>query len=182
LIGTSLGFAKGATGLIVTMTQIGTGLGLLFIIPVGDLVESRRLTLTLLCVATLGLLDTALSWSAPSFLVSACFVGLGSVAIHVLVPYAAHMAPERARGRVVGSVMSGVLIGIMLARPVSSFITELASSWHVVFFLSAALMATLAVVLASVLPPRRPMSQLGYGELLASMRHIVLTQPIVRRR
>jgi predicted MFS family arabinose efflux permease len=182
LIAASLGVAKGAAGLIVTMTQIGTGVGMLFIVPLGDLIESRRLALTLLCIAALGLLGAALSQHAALFLVAACLIGLGSVAIHVLVPYAAHLAPERIRGRVVGNVTSGVLLGIMLARPASSFVTQLSSSWHTIFFLSAALMAALMVLLAVALPPREPLSKLRYVELLASMRHLVATQPVVRRR
>jgi predicted MFS family arabinose efflux permease len=181
-ISTALGFAKGATGLIVTMTQIGTALGLLLIVPMGDLIESRRLTLTLLCIVTLALLGAAWSWNPISFLVSAGFIGLGSVAVHVLVPYAAHLAPEATRGRVVGHVMSGVLFGIMLARPVASLLTDLTSSWHVVFFVSAGFMATLVLVLSLALPPRQPRSQMRYRDLLASMWEPALTQPILRRR
>jgi predicted MFS family arabinose efflux permease len=182
LIGASLGVATGATGFIVTMTQIGTGLGMLLVVPLGDLFESRRLALTLLAIAALGLLGAALSQHVALFLVAACLIGLGSVAIHVLVPYAAHLAPERIRGRVVGNVTSGVLLGIMLARPASSFITQVSSSWHTIFFLSAALMAALMLLLAIVLPPRAPLSKLRYVELLASMRHLLLTQRVVRRR
>jgi predicted MFS family arabinose efflux permease len=182
LIGASLGVAKGATGFIVTMTQIGTGAGMLLVVPLGDLLESRRLALTLLGIAALGLLGAALSQNVALFLVAACLIGLGSVSVHVLVPYAAHLAPERIRGRVVGNVTSGVLLGIMLARPASSFVTQISSSWHTIFFLSAALMAALMVLLAIVLPPREPLSKLRYIELLASMWHLLLTQPVVRRR
>ncbi|CAB3762216.1 MFS transporter [Paraburkholderia humisilvae] len=182
LIGAALGVAKGATGLIVTMTQIGTGAGMLFVVPLGDLFESRRLVLTLLCVVTLGLLGAALSQHGAQFLIAACLIGLGSVAIHVLVPYAAHLAPERIRGRVVGNVTSGVVLGIMLARPASSFVTQISSSWHTIFYLSAALTVALMVLLAFALPKREPLSKLRYVELLASMRHLLLTQPVVRRR
>ncbi|CAB3746235.1 hypothetical protein LMG29739_00134 [Paraburkholderia solisilvae] len=182
LIGSSLGVAEGATGFIVTVTQIGIGAGMLFVVPLGDLIESRRLVLTLLCMTTLGLLGSGLSRHVAPFMVAACLLGIGSVAIHVLVPYAAHLAPERIRGRVVGNVTSGVLLGIMLARPASSFVTQLSSSWHTIFYLSAALMAALMILLALALPPRRPLSKLGYFELLASMRHLVFTQPVVRRR
>jgi len=62
--------------------------------------------------------------------------GVASVAVQVLVPYAAHLSPEATRGRAVGNVMSGLMLGIMLARPVSSFIAQIAS-WHAVFFMSS---------------------------------------------
>lgn len=180
-ISAALGLSPQATGLIVTLTQIGYGAGLLLIVPLGDLIENRRLTLITLGVATLGLLGAALSPHALPFLIAALFIGLGSVAVQVLVPYAAHMAPEASRGRVVGNVMSGLMLGIMLARPVSSFIAEL-SSWHAVFFLSASAMIVLALVLSRALPRRMPTSKLRYGELLASMGHLAVTTPILQRR
>ncbi|NUU43724.1 MFS transporter [Tardiphaga robiniae] len=180
-ISAALGLSPQATGLIVTLTQIGYGAGLLLIVPLGDLIENRRLTLIMLGVATLGLLGAALSPHALPFLIAALFIGLGSVAVQVLVPYAAHMAPEASRGRVVGNVMSGLMLGIMLARPVSSFIAEL-SSWHAVFFLSAGAMIVLALVLSHALPRRMPTSKLRYGELLASMGHLAVTTPILQRR
>ncbi|HWK47711.1 MAG TPA: MFS transporter [Stellaceae bacterium] len=180
-IGTALGLSPMATGLIVTLTQIGYGAGLLLIVPLGDLVENRRLVLILIGGATLALLGAGLSTHPLPFLAAALFIGLGSVAVQVLVPYAAHMAPAAVRGRVVGNVMSGLMLGIMLARPVSSFIAEL-SSWHAVFFLSAGAMILQALVLGLALPKRVPPSTLRYGALLASMGRLALTTPILQRR
>ena len=180
-IGAALGLAPAATGLIVTLTQIGYGTGLLLIVPLGDLVESRKLVRLLIALAALALLGAGLSTRPLPFLAATLTVGLVSVAAQVLVPYAAHMAPEAHRGRMVGNVMSGLLMGIMLARPVSSFIAQLAS-WHAVFFLSAAAMALLAVLLGVALPRRQPNSTLGYGALLASMGRLVRTTPVLRRR
>ncbi|RWO65224.1 MAG: MFS transporter [Mesorhizobium sp.] len=180
-IGAALGLSPRAGGLIVTLTQIGYGLGLLFIVPLGDLVENRKLALALIIVAIAGLLGAAAAPHAPPFLAAALLIGIGSVAVQVLVPYAAHMAPEPIRGRVVGNVMSGLMLGIMLARPVASLITEL-SSWRVVFYLSAVIMAGLAAVLACRLPLRVPASKLRYGDLLASMGHLAVATPILQRR
>ncbi len=180
-ISAALGLSAQATGLIVTLTQIGYGLGLLLIVPLGDLIENRRLALTMIGVAALGLLGAALSTEALPFFAAALFIGLGSVAVQVLVPYAAHMAPEAVRGRVVGNVMSGLMLGIMLARPISSFIAGL-SSWHMVFFLSAGAMVVLALLLWQTLPRRVPVAKLRYGELLASMGQLAATTPILQRR
>lgn len=180
-ISAALGLSPQAAGLVVTLTQIGYGAGLLLVVPLGDLVENRKLALIMIGVATLGLLGAAVSSSAAPFLAASLLIGLGSVAVQVLVPYAAHMAPEAVRGRVVGNVMSGLMLGIMLARPVSSFVAEL-SSWHVVFLASAAAMIALALVLTRALPPRTPASRLRYGELLASMGHLAATTPILQRR
>ena len=180
-ISAALGLSAEAAGLIVTLTQIGYGLGLLLIVPLGDLVENRRLTLILLGIAILALTGAGLSTHPLPFLLSALCIGIGTVAVQVLVPYAAHLAPDAARGRVVGKVMSGLMLGIMLARPVSSFITQI-SSWHMVFFVSAAAMLLLALVLAWTLPVRKPVGQLRYSALLSSMVRLVYNTPVLRRR
>jgi predicted MFS family arabinose efflux permease len=177
----ALGLSPHATGLVVTLTQIGYGMGLLLLVPLGDLIENRRLILVMIGVATLGLVGAALSPNAAPFLMASLLIGLGSVAAQVLVPYASHLAPEAVRGRVVGNVMSGLMLGIMLARPVASVIAQL-SSWRVVFRISAGAMVALAVVLARGLPPREPTSRLHYGALLASMARLAATTPILQRR
>ena len=111
-IGASLGISTGATGLIVTATQAGFGIGLLLIVPLGDLIENRSLVLSLIGIAGVGLLCAAAAWAPLPYLLGALLVGLGAVAVQVLVPYAAHMAPEAVRGRVVGNVMSGLMVGV----------------------------------------------------------------------
>ena len=180
-ISASLGLSPQAAGLIVTMTQLGYGAGLLLVVPLGDLIETRRLVLAIMAVGTLALLAAALSTQVFPFLLAALFVGLGSVAVQVLVPYAAHLAPEAVRGRVVGTVMSGLMLGIMLARPVASFITAV-SSWHAVFVVSAAVMIALALVLRLVLPRRQPPPGPGYGALLLSMVGLARHTPVLQRR
>ncbi|QND54301.1 MFS transporter [Phyllobacterium sp. 628] len=180
-ISAELGMSPAAAGLIVTLTQIGYGLGLLLIVPLGDLFENRRLILTVILAAAAALLVAGLVTHPAPFLAAALFIGLGSVAVQILVPYAAHMAPEHARGQVVGNVISGLMLGIMLARPVSSLIAQV-SSWHVVFFLSAAVMIALMVVLALTLPKRVPVTKLTYGDLLSSMGRLAVSTPILQRR
>lgn len=180
-ISASLGLSPQTAGLIMTMTQMGYGAELLLVAPLGDLFENRRLVVLILCAAVLALLGAAVSTHAATFLVAALLIGVGSVAVQVLVPYAVHLAPEAVRGRVVGNVMSGLMIGVMLARPAASFMTE-AWSWRAVFAASALLMACLAVVLRLALPPRQPAPGLGYQALLASMGRLARHTPVLQRR
>ena len=141
-IAADLGLSPAAAGLLVTLTQIGYGLGLLFIVPLGDILENRRLVLTLILSCALALGAAAMVRSAPVFLAAAAAIGFTSVTVQILVPWSAHLATEANRGRVVGNVMSGLLMGIMLARPVASFIASL-WGWHAIYGLSAGLMAAL---------------------------------------
>ncbi|GHE04908.1 MFS transporter [Defluviimonas sp. 20V17] len=180
-IRTALHMPPAAAGLIVTLTQVGFGLGLLLLVPLADKVENRALVLGLIGLAAAGLLVQAMAPSAAIFLAAGLAIGLGSVAVQVLVPYASHMAPEAVRGRVVGNVMSGLMFGIMLARPVASFVTE-SLSWHAIFLISSLAMVALAGVLARSLPPRRPASRPSYAELLVSMGRLVRDEPVLRRR
>ena len=181
LIAASLGLSPSATGPIVAFTQAGFGIGLFLIVPLGDLLENRRLVLALIGFTALALLTIATSAAPTLYLASALLVGLGSVAVQILIPFAAHMAPERVRGRVVGNVMSGLMIGIMLARPASSFATQ-AMSWHAVFYVSGGGMFALALALALALPKRKPAVTISYLALLKSMGRLALTTPVLQRR
>ena len=171
----------GAAGLIVTLTQIGYCLGLLFIVPLGDLIENRRLIFIALLASAAALFAASATSSAPLFLLAAFCIGLGSVAAQIQVPFAAHLSRPETRGQSVGKVMSGLLLGIMLARPVSSLVTD-ALGWHAIFLLSAGVMTALAFLLRSRLPQRVPEGDMHYFALLGSMWHLLRTTPILRRR
>ncbi len=170
-----------SAGLIVTLTQIGYVIGLLFIVPLCDIIENRRLVVSVLIIAIGALVATSLIHNAMFFLITTLFIGLGSVAAQILVPYAAHLAVEERRGQVVGNVMSGLLLGIMLARPIASFITNL-WGWQAVFILSAAITSVLTVVLAFILPERKPSPAVNYGTLIHSMGSLFKTKAVLRRR
>jgi len=180
-ISASTGLSAGAAGLIVTLTQIGYCLGLLFIVPLGDLLENRRLIVTGLLFTSVMLVLAAFSRSAWMFLTAALGIGLGSVAAQIIVPFAAHLSKEATRGVTVGKVVSGLLLGIMLARPVASLVAD-ASNWHVVFGGAAVIVLAVALVLRVKLPQRTPTSTITYPKLLASLWHLFLKTPLLRRR
>lgn len=180
-ISSSIGLSSGAAGVIVTLTQIGYGLGLLFIVPLGDLLENRKLVVTLLILTAVVLIFAAAARNAALFLAASLFIGVGSVAAQILVPYAAHLSPEETRGRNVGNVMSGLLLGIMLARPVSSLV-ENYFGWHAIFMMSSAILFVLALILIKVLPARKPQTSDHYPAIISSMLRLLKTTPILRRR
>jgi predicted MFS family arabinose efflux permease len=178
----ALGIPRQAAGLIVTMTQLGYGIGLLLIVPLGDLLENRRLITTMIAATAIALLAAAFATKALPFLIAALAIGIFSVAIQIILPYAGHLAPDATRGRVTGTVATGLMLGVMLSRPTSSFIISISSSWRTVYFLSSAGMLVLAIVMRLVLPKRTPNTRLHYGELLLSMVHLALTTPVLQRR
>lgn len=180
-ISQATGISPSASGLIVTMTQIGYVIGLLFIVPLSDLVENRRLVSMALAVAALGLTIAAVANGMAMFFGAAVLIGAGSVGAQILVPYAASLAPADQRGRIVGNIMSGLLLGIMLARPAAS-LTAGILSWRAVFLLSAVLMGLMIMLLLPVLPKRTPRTGSRYPQLLQSLWHLLKTMPVLRRR
>ncbi|WP_332853480.1 MFS transporter [Duganella sp. S19_KUP01_CR8] len=180
-ISAATGLSPQAAGLIVTLTQIGYTLGLLFVVPLGDLLENRRLIVTGLLFTAAMLVLAALSTSAWMFLTAALGIGLGSVAAQIIVPFAAHLSKEETRGHTVGKVVSGLLLGIMLARPAASLIAD-ASNWHVVFGGAAVVVLAVALVLRAKLPLRAPAAQIAYPALMASLWQLFLRTPLLRRR
>lgn len=178
----ALGIAPEAAGLVVTWTQAGYGLGVLFAVPLVDLVENRRLVLTMLGLNFAGLLGLVFAEHQAPYFAAALATGLGASTVQILVPYAAHFAAPERRGQVVGSMMSGLMIGIMLSRPLASFMTEL-FGWHAIFVLSASLILLLAAALQRLLPARRPENHgASYPKLLRSMGRLILDTPVLRRR
>ncbi|MDA2142063.1 MULTISPECIES: MFS transporter [unclassified Bacillus cereus group] len=181
LISNEIGLSNSSAGLIVTLTQIGYVVGLLFLVPLGDIVENKKLILILLFLSAFALISMVFVKSATLLLIASFFIGLGSVAAQVLVPLVSYLSSENARGRVVGNVMSGLLLGIMLARPISSLVADM-WGWNAIFALSATVIIVLAFVLLKVLPTRKPKAKTNYIALLNSMWQLLRTTPILRRR
>jgi predicted MFS family arabinose efflux permease len=180
LIASSLHVGEGAAATVVTVTQIGYAIGLLFVLPIGDLVENRVLVTRILGATAAALVVAGLAPNFGIFLAFCVLVGLTSVVAQVLVPLAAHFAPQGEEGRYVGRVMSGLLLGILLARTVASFVAEVAG-WRTIFLISAGLTVVLAVVLHRLLPLRRPDHTTGYRSLLVTVARLARDEPVLRR-
>jgi predicted MFS family arabinose efflux permease len=181
VMGQSLHLAPHVTGFIVTAGQVGYATGLLLLLPLGDLLERRRLV-TMLSVGT----AVALLWfgASPSIgylLPAAVAVGLMAVLAQVLVPFAASLASEEERGRVVGMVMSGLLIGILVARTVSGYLAE-TGTWRVTYYVAGAAMILLAAVLRWRLPIWQEKTDVGYRQTVLSVLSLLREERTLRLR
>ncbi|MEU1592199.1 MFS transporter [Streptomyces sp. NPDC005708] len=173
--------SEATAGLLITLTQVGYVIGMLFLVPLGDRLEKRSLITTLLTVTTVALVAAGLATGFPMLLAASLISGTTSVVAQILVPFAASLAPDHARGRIVGRVMSGLLTGILLSRAVSSLVSELAG-WRVVYLGSAVLMAVLAVTLRVALPQHEPTTTVPYTQVLRSTLALLRTHPALLRR
>jgi predicted MFS family arabinose efflux permease len=150
-------------------------------VPLGDLHPRRPLVTRLFLLAAVALVGCALAPTLWLFCVASVAVGAASVAGQVMIPFAADLAPEARRGRVVARIMTGLLLGILLARTVSGLVAQ-AAGWRAIYWLSTGVMLCFALVLWRALPgePARP--QRSYPALVASSLRLLATEPVLRRR
>lgn len=181
MIAGDIGLSDTSASLIVALTQGGYALGLLFLVPLGDLVENRRLLITTIVVSAASLLLAGLADAPSSFLLWSLMIGVSSVSVQILIPLAAHLSPEKTRGRVVGNIMSGLLLGILLARPASSLIAD-HFGWRTIFFVGAGLMVLILVAVLRVVPMRKPDHASSYLGLLKTLGLLLRDEPVLRRR
>jgi predicted MFS family arabinose efflux permease len=180
-IGNHFGVSDGTAGLLVTVSQIFYGLGLVFLAPLSDLVDRRKLVAALLAVSCVGMAGAA---AAPQFAILALAIGVAaatSVVAQILIPFASTLAPEGERGHVVGMVMSGLLSGVLLARTFAGLLAGVAG-WRSVFALAGVAMAVLGVALWRAMPARGPSTSLPYRELLGSVASLIRREAVLRRR
>lgn len=178
----SLGVAPSMIGIVVTATQVGYALGLLFIVPLGDLVNRKRLVLiqVLLSAVALAAVGAAQQWLV--LLSAMVAVGLLAVVVQVLVAYTAMLATPAQRGQAVGTVTSGIVLGILLARFTSGVIADLAG-WRAVYFVSSGLMLSIAAVLWKVAPVTAPpRHRESYAALIGSLFKLFITERTLRVR
>ncbi len=177
-----LGLSRAHAGLIVAATQLGYGLGLILLVPVGDLVDRRRLVIVQSLLSVLALVAIGFATSGAMLLAAMAIMGFLAVVTQAFVAFAASLAPPAARGHIVGIVTSGIVIGILLARTVAGLLTDL-SGWRTVYLGSALLTLLIATLLFKALPrQQRPVNTMAYPRLIGSLFTLLATEPVLRIR
>jgi predicted MFS family arabinose efflux permease len=178
----TFGISQAAVGMIITFTQVGYGVGLLLLVPLGDLVDSRKLIIAQLGLLSLFLVIVALAPAVFILLGGMIMIGLLAVVTQTLVAFVANMANDNERGRVVGTVTSGIITGILLARTISGTLADLAG-WRSVYFVSAAMTLLIAIILFRVAPvAKKPQIKEAYPQLLKSVFVLFANEPVLLAR
>ncbi|WP_434778941.1 MFS transporter [Neisseria sp. Ec49-e6-T10] len=182
LIAHSLDIPASSIGIVVTMTQIGYALGLLFIVPLGDLLNRKRLIIGQMLLLILALVVTGLASNLWLFLSAMTIVGCMAVVVQVLVAYTAVLANAEQRGQAIGIVTSGVVLGILLARLFSGAVADLVG-WRAVYYFSAILIFLMSILLLYVMPKYQDQqTSHSYIKLISSAFHLLLTEKTLQVR
>jgi predicted MFS family arabinose efflux permease len=178
-IATSFRISVAEVGGIAMLSQLGTALGMLVFVPLGDTKERRSLIVLLALAASICLVLMATARERWWLVLAAFGIGLTAAVVHVIVPYAAHLAPAERRGSAVGFVLSGLLFGILLARTLSGLLAAWLG-WRSVYWLAAIIALIIAGLFQWQLPRSKPPAGLPLLQLLRSALELVWTQPVLR--
>ncbi|EOQ23505.1 hypothetical protein KQ1_05555 [Bacillus cereus BAG3O-1] len=169
-------------GVVITVTQIFYGVGLLLLVPLGDLLNQRRLIVGQMLLSTTALVIVGTASSSMVLFAGMALVGLLAVVTQTLVAFAATIASPTERGRVVGIVTSGIVIGILLARTFAGILTDVAG-WRSVYLFSAAFMLLMVFMFIKMLPNfKREVKSLSYPELIRSVLTLFIQERTLRIR
>lgn len=181
-LATEFGISHSSIGIVITITQLCYALGLLLLVPLGDLLNRRRLIVGQMLLSALSLIVVGIAPIITVLFTGLAAVGLLAVVTQVLVAFASTLAVPAERGRIVGLVQSGVVIGILLARTFAGVLTDLAG-WRSVYLVSAAMMLIMTGMLFRVLPrDESERESLSYPQLLRSMLTLFMQERILRIR
>ncbi|MFC6647779.1 MFS transporter [Paenibacillus rhizoplanae] len=181
-ISSEFGITHSSVGIVITVTQICYALGLLLLVPLGDLLNRRWLIAGQMLVSVLALIIVGTAPTSMVLFIGIATVGLLAVVTQTLVAFAATLAAPAERGRTVGVVTSGIVIGILLARTFAGALTDLAG-WRSVYLVSAGLTLIMAGVLFRVLPQSEPRREsLSYPQLLRSLFTLFAQERLLRIR
>jgi predicted MFS family arabinose efflux permease len=168
-----------AAGFIPMLTQIGYATGMLFLVPIGDMREKKKLVLLFTLLSAVCNAVIAMSGNFSVITGMSFFLGLCTMTPQLLVPFAAHLAAPEKRGKVIGTMLSGILLGILLSRTISGFIGT-AYGWRSMFGLAALMLVALLLLFIKILPKSTPSYHGHYVGLLQSVWDIVRSQPVLR--
>jgi predicted MFS family arabinose efflux permease len=179
LIGRDLHATATTAGWLVTATQLGYAGGVLLIVPLGDLLDRRRLVPAMMLCAAAALIACALAPSIGVLLAAMTLLGLTTVSGQLLTPLAGDLAGDDECGRVTGAVVSGLLIGILASRTISGLIAD-AAGWRVIYLVAAGAAVVLSVLLWRAIPMLAPNTDLPYPRLITSVWEVVRQERTVR--
>lgn len=179
VIASEFGASASQGGFLVTATQIGYALGILLLVPLGDILERRGLLAGVMLATVLALLSCAAALSLSLLALALACLGFVTVSGQIIMPLAGDLADVDSRGRIVGIVASGITAGILFSRMLSGIAAQL-WGWRAIYLMAAALNLAMAVIIRWRVPTVPARSHVAYRELLAGVFTAVKRHPAMR--
>jgi predicted MFS family arabinose efflux permease len=171
--------SSGHTGFVAFATQVGYAIGLLFFVPLGDVLERRALMMRMYGAVAAALVLTALAPTLGSLIVASVVIGALASVTHVALPIAPDLVSHEQRGRAIGTVMTGLLLGILLARTFAGWVSNI-HGWRFVFVVAAVMNAVFVPLLYRMMPKLPPKQELRYSDAMRSLWTLFRSQPLLR--
>jgi predicted MFS family arabinose efflux permease len=178
-MGRTYGVTAGRTGFVAVATQIGYAVGLLFFVPLGDVLERRALMMRMYGAVAFTLLLVAAAPSINLLIAGSVLIGMFASVTHVALPIAPDLVSHEQRGRAIGTVMTGLLLGILLARTFSGWVSGI-HGWRWVFVVAAVMNVAFVPLIKRVMPKLPPRQKLRYSHAMKSLWTLFRTQPLLR--
>lgn len=167
-IAESMNISLELSSFIVTVTQLGYAMGVFLIVPLGDILNRKKLIPRVMFTSSIALMGCALAPNYYLLLLSLFLVGLTTVTGQLLVPLAGDLAKAEERGRVIGAIVSGILTGILLSRTISGIMADV-FGWRSIYFLASITTLFFAFMLNKNIPTTKPKATASYLRLLQSV-------------
>ena len=164
---------------IAMLTQIGYALGLLLLIPLGDMFKRKKIIVADFVLIVLSLLTFALSTNIYVTFAASFLIGFSSVIPQMFVPIAAQLSKPEEKGKNVGLVMSGLLVGILVSRVFSGIVGEILG-WREVYYIAIGVIIIFGISIVIVLPDIKPTFKGTYSQLMHSLVYYLWTVPSLR--
>ncbi len=179
LIATSFDVSESAVSNVPLFTQLGYAAGLLFIVPLGDMVPNMKILNIDFIILILFLFLAAVSPTLWVLIGSSFFIGATSSIPQMFVPMAAELSDEKNKGKSIGIVMAGLLIGIIGSRVISGLVGE-QFGWRTMYYVAMVIMVILFILLYYKLPRLHPHFEGSYGGLMKSLWTLFKREPALR--
>lgn len=169
-----------ASSWVNIFSQMGYGVGLFFIVPLGDSIDRKKLIIGLMLCSVVSLIGMATSQNIQTLYIFSLLVGITSTTGQVFVPLAAHLSSEKERGKVIGTLMGGLLTGILVSRTFSGFIAD-HLGWRAIYFIAAGGVLVLTYFSYKIIPSSASAFEGKYSDLMKSMWALIKQQPMLRQ-
>lgn len=180
VVSKTFGVSPATIGIVATLTQLGYAIGLLFIVPFGDIMSRYRLIIRMLILSTIALTITYFATNFLVFAIAGLLIGLTSIVPQIIIPFAAGLSQPSKRGQVLGTILGGLLLGVLLSRSFSGILTQYLP-WRNVYLIAIFMMLCLTIIAAYKLPKdAKPTQPISYWQTISSLPQLFKSQVVLR--